>query len=424
MPLTTADTPAAPQRATALGVSSTEAHNARVFIAAQGLQNVGDQLVNAKTILPWVLHAGGVPGFLIALLVPIRESGSMLPQVRISAALASRPNRVRLWTLGAAGQAAAALGIALAAWQLEGMALGLTVVVLLGVLALARAVCSITSKDVQGRTISKGRRGRVSGLATAWGGGIAVTVGLGLKVAGSGLPSWALALLIGAGAASWAIAAFVFTRTIDQPDTAGTKRAKPRRAALKLLRDDAPFRHFVIVRSLLLVSALSPTFVVTMSHRHSDALTGLAPFVLASGVASLAGGRVSGWLSDRSSKNTMTFGALAVSVILVALILLEHSPARTFSGVILPAAFFLIALCHTAIRVARKTYVVDMAEGDKRTEYVAVANSAMGVVLLLVGAISGAFASLSPEAALGFLAAIGLVGVFFGSRMQEVSAKA
>ena len=53
----------------------TEERNARRLIWANGLQNIGDQIVAAKTVLPWLLQAAGAPGFLLALLVPVREAG-------------------------------------------------------------------------------------------------------------------------------------------------------------------------------------------------------------------------------------------------------------------------------------------------------------------------------------------------------------
>ena len=57
-----------------------EKSNSNKFIGAHGLQNIGDQIIAAKTVLPWILQAGGAPGFIIAMLVPVRESLSMLPR--------------------------------------------------------------------------------------------------------------------------------------------------------------------------------------------------------------------------------------------------------------------------------------------------------------------------------------------------------
>ena len=81
-----------------------------------------------------------------------------------------------------------------------------------------------------------------------------------------------------------------------------------------------------------------------------------------------------------------------------------------------------MSLVHAGIRVARKTYVVDLSEGDERTFIVGAANTIMGVVLLVVGAISGAMAACGTQVALGFLAALGVFGFLGALRLEEVSA--
>ncbi|MBC7296771.1 MAG: MFS transporter, partial [Dietzia sp.] len=68
------------------------------------------------------------------------------------------------------------------------------------------------------------------------------------------------------------------------------------------------------------------------------------------------------------------------------------------------------------------TYVVDVAEGDLRTTYVAVSNSAMGIILLVVGGISSVIALAGVEWALVFLAILGLIGAVSALRMPEASA--
>ena len=71
---------------------------------------MGDQIVAAKTVLPWLLQAAGTPGFFIALLVPIRESGSMLPQAAFTPWVTTQRSRKRIWVIGSLGQALAAAG--------------------------------------------------------------------------------------------------------------------------------------------------------------------------------------------------------------------------------------------------------------------------------------------------------------------------
>ncbi|MDK7750700.1 hypothetical protein QP572_10115 [Brevibacterium sp. UMB10442] len=50
-------------------------------------------------------------------------------------------------------------------------------------------------------------------------------------------------------------------------------------------------------------------------------------------------------------------------------------------------------------------------------------NSAMGLILLIVGGISSALATVHVLYALGFLAVMGLVGVFTGAKLPDVSRK-
>lgn len=90
-------------------------------------------------------------------------------------------------------------------------------------------------------------------------------------------------------------------------------------------------------------------------------------------------------------------------------------------AVLFTSGYFLLTLLHTGVRVARKTYVVDLAAGDLRTTYVAVSNSAMGVVLLLVGAVSSLLAVIGIVWALVFLAGLGFIGVAAGATLPEVS---
>ncbi|AIT60622.1 MFS transporter [Corynebacterium doosanense] len=394
-----------------------ETRNGRLFVLANGLQGVGDEFVSAKTVLPWILSSAGVPAFFSALLVPVRESGSMLPQAALASWVVTRRSRKRVWIIGALGQAAAAAAIAVSALLLRGVALGAAVIVALTVLALFRALASIASKDVQGRTISKGHRGRIQGRATALTGGVALAAGLGLSMV-SDLPQWARAALLFTGAGAWAVGAASFTGIVE-PESATTEQDSSWWSETwSLFTDDAPFRRFVLVRSLMLVSALSTSFIVLLSQELGHDLTGLGLFVVASAAASLVGGQISGIWSDRSSKQVMSVGAAVASLVIVAVVALAPSVPWT-----LPLGFFLIQLAHTAIRVARKTYVVDMAEDDQRTRYTGAANTFMGMILLVTGVISGAIASFGASAALIFLAAVGFAGVLGASRLPEVSAR-
>ena len=241
-------------------------------------------------------------------------------------------------------------------------------------------------------------------------------------------------MLSGVAALAWVVAARVFAGVADPSTSIDDAPADETSAGkggvdwhffsscARLFAADRQFRTFVIVRTLMLVTALSTTFLVLLAGEAGTDLTGLGAFVTASGLAALIGGRVSGWLSDISSRTVMSYGSAIAAVILLAVVAVDHWAPDGLLAWVAPVAFFAVTLVHTGIRVARKTYVVDMAEGDRRTEYVAGANTLMGVALLAVGAVSAGVAALGADAALVFLAVLGLAGTVGAHRLREVSA--
>ena len=403
------------------------------LVAANTLQSSGDQTVSASTVLPWLFHVIGVPAAFVGLLVPIRESGSMVPQAFLTP-LVVRVRRLKwVFVTGALVQAAAVAVMSVIAALGHGTAAGIGILLALTVFSLGRCLCSIASKDVQGRTIPSGERGQIIGMATSAAGLVAITLGLAIRLlGGEDLDHTALAILLAVGAMLWLLSASIYAQVREPAgeERGASEESEPRTSwfadAVTLFREDATFRKFISVRGLLLVSSLSPPFIVSMSvAAGTGALTGLGGFILASGMASLIGGRVFGRMADRSSRLLMARAASAASLVAVALVVVVALPgfdggSLTGASVFI-SAYFLLTLLHSGVRVGRKTYVVDVAEGDTRTAYVAVGNTTMGLILLIVGGISSALALLGVQWALVFLAVLGLIGAVSSLSMPEVS---
>lgn len=425
-------------------------YNALRLIGATALQNSGDQVVKASTVLPWLFHALGVPTALVGLLVPIREAGSMLPQALLTPIVLRVRRRKRIFVVGALVQSAMVAAMAVIAAFADGLAAGVLILAALAIFSLGRSLCSISSKDVLGRTVPKGTRGQISGLSTMASGLVAITLGLALRVIGGGDPPlWMLILLLAGGAAMWVLAALVYAgvREPVRDDADSTVPDDPQltdnaahhetglpafadglKTTATLFRDDVPFRRFVIVRSLLLVSALSPPFVVSLAvSSGAGALSGLGGFIIASGLSAIIGGPIFGRFADRASRRLMAVGAGVASAVLILMVVVTALPSfdgNTIGGAaVFVLTYFVLTFVHTGVRVARKTYVVDMAKGDQRTNYVAVSNSAMGVILLAAGGISSLLALWGVNWAIVFLAALGLVGVVVAARLPDVSVR-
>lgn len=395
--------------------------NAARLVGGFTLQKIGDRLADPKTVLAWMLTSLGAPPFATALLVPIRESGSLLPQVFLVPIVRRFPVRSRVWAVGAGGQAIAVAAIGVAALLTEGVLLGVLTLVVLGIFALMRSVSSITAKDVVGKTIPKGQRGSVTGIAAAVAGSVAIAAGIVLFTALGNSDPAALALVVTGSALLWVAAGLVFLTVDEAP---GHEDPRGRRVSMKgsfaLFVEDAAFRRFVIARSLMLATALSPPYVVALSAAIDEtSVSGVGPFVVATGIAGLVASPLWGRLADRSSRQVMVAASASAGVIIVAYLASRAGglDSTTWLG---PLTYLLLALAHAGARMGRKTYVVDMARGERRTSYVATSNTIIGVVLLAMGLLGAAVSELGPSWALGGLAAAGFAGALVSLTMDEV----
>lgn len=395
-------------------------------VSTQFLTKLGDAIANPKTILAWMLSALGAPGVFTAFLVPIRESGSLIPQLVIASYV--RRQAIRKWTfvLGCIFQGLAVLGMAMVAVTLTGAAAGFALIGGLVVFSLARGLCSVASKDVLGKTVPKTRRGQVGGWSEFLAG--LVTIGVGalllLDLREPGDMGTYLILLACAGGL-WFLAAGTYSLIREYPGSTGGGANALGEALkrLKLLTTDRPFRQFVVARSLLLCSALSAPFLIMLAHEQTEgALLVLGLFVIADGLARLVSAPFWGRFADSSSRRVMVVAGGAAGLIGVGLVALVQSSATLASSPWLyPLFFFLLAIAHAGVRLGRKTYIVDLAGGNKRTDYVAVSNTVIGVVLLLAGSIGALTVILPISGVILILAGMGLAGSFLSARLPEVT---
>ncbi len=394
------------------------------IVGSSLLTTTGDALINPKTVLAWLVNFMGAPGYVMALLVPVRESGSLIPQLAIAAWVRRKPIRKWTWVVGAVLQGAAVAGIGVVTFTLRGAVAGLAVLTLVVLFSLARGLCSVSSKDVLGKTIPKFRRGRVSGIAVGLSGVFVVLVGFGIYV-GKPVDAGALfyaTLLLGA-AVLWWLAAVVYGSIAEEPgETDGGGNAAA--AAVKsvgLLAKDRDFRRFVITRALLISSALTAPYYVALAQRSSGGSASvLGLVILAGGLASSLSAPTWGKLADRSSRTVLLLGATFTGVLGIGVFLLERLLAGDVPGWVYPAAFLLLGVAHSGIRLGRKTYLVDMAGGNKRTDYVAVSNTVIGVILLVAGGVTAALSFLSAETLILVFAGTSLVGAVCGLGLPEV----
>jgi len=398
--------------------------NFLLLLSASVLTKLGDAITSPKTVLAWIASSVGAPSAVLGMLVPVRESGSLVPQLLIGGAIRRLQVRKWAWVAGSLLQALAVLGMAGSALTLTGTEAGIGLLACLGLFSLARGLCSVASKDVLGKTVPKGRRGQLTGWASGAAGLISAAVG-GLFLAGAvdaGEVSVLAGLLVVA-AFSWLAACLVYALVREEPGATegGANGLRDGLANLGLLLEDGPFRRFVLTRSLLMCSALSAPFYIALAHQQTNAGgTTLGAFIIAGGAASLFSAPVWGRFADDSSRKVM-FGAACLSAAIGATVfVLGASKTRLLEEIwVLPLAYFVLSVAHSGVRVGRKTYVVDLAEGNRRTDYVSVSNTVIGVLLLAAG-MTGLLADrIGNHGMVGLLALMGLVGAILAWNLPE-----
>ncbi|QUX94722.1 MFS transporter [Marinomonas sp. CT5] len=395
------------------------------LVVSQFLINLGDVLINPKVTLPWIMQVVGAPLYLLGWLVPIRESGSLLPQIVIAHFMYRLKVRKWVWVLGSVIQSISVLAMGVCAFFFDGAIAGWGILGGLIIFSIARGLNSVASKDVLGKTVDKAKRGRVTGWSSSASGLITVCVAVSILLYFKDIEGGASYYIGGIAVATlvWLLAAWIYS-SINEPqsdiDPKNTKLLDLFKE-LGLLRKDKVFREFVIARSLFLCAALSAPFYVVIAQQKSENNTSiLGLFILASGLASLFSSPFWGLFSDYSSRKVMIVSSLLSVFTGVFLFLcVRLFPETDFITWLIAILYFVLNIAHQGVRIGRKTYLVNLGEGNKRTSYVSVSNTIIGIVLLAMSSLSLLTYFLSLESLVLVFSIVTLFGVIVAVRLPE-----
>ncbi|WP_369920638.1 MFS transporter [Marinomonas polaris] len=396
------------------------------LVISQFLINLGDVLINPKVTLPWLLQSLGAPLYLLGWLVPIRESGSLLPQLIIAHFIYKVKVRKWVWVLGSLIQSLCVVVIGCAALLLDGVSAGWAIIVALIVFSVARGLNSVASKDVLGKTVVKNKRGRVAGWSSSASGLITIGIAVCTLFFFDSIQGNVSFYIWGIVAATmiWLFAALIYSLVQEPLSEVGDKGVNfiDVFKELSLLRTDSVFREFVIARSLFLCAALSaPYYVLIAQQRSENGVLILGLFILSSGLASLLSSPFWGLFSDHSSRKVMMFSSLLSAFTGVALFsTVKLFPQASFTTLLIVILYFVLSVAHQGVRIGRKTYLVNLGEGNKRTSYVSVSNTIIGFILLAMSSISLLTYSISLASLVLVFSIITLAGVYMVIRLPEV----
>jgi len=314
--------------------------------------------------------------------------------------------------------------MALASFALTGETAGWAIVGCLALFATARSFCSVSYKDVLGKTIAKKSRGTTTGAASTVAGALVLIFGglLAFNLIPRTTTALAIVLLVASGL--WLAAALVFTRVVEKAGaTEGGENALPRAIAqFSLLWQDPGLARFIAVRGLLVATSLAPPFVATLSTGEGAGEIGvLGLFITASALSGTLSAYVWGRLADRSSRIVLSMAGLIAALFLGATgAIAVFAPELGANAFVYPALLFGLMIAYQGVRLGRSTHLVDMADEGQRASYTALSNTVIGVVLLAGGLFGLLAAAIGNGGVLLVFAGMSLLAAILALGLAEV----
>jgi hypothetical protein len=354
----------------------------------------------------------GAPVWMLGFTMPLKQTFSLLPQLVTSGFIRKLQIRKTVWTVSALVQAVCLLLMIPSAIYLTPVSAGFAVMLLLIVFSTASGAASVAFQDVMGKTVSKGRRGRLLSSRAFVGGIFTIAAGFILSGLKKGGGEDILFILIAAGSFLWVCSSAAFQNIVESKGaTQGARNPIDETGAgVGFFREYPGFRKYMYARSLLLVLEIAvPFYVYFASVRLGTAKTGIGMFITAIGVSQVISSPFWGKIADKTSRRVMIQSAvISAAAAGIAVI----SVFFTNSGVIyacLLVSFVLMGLAEAGVRLGRKTYLVDAAPKDERVVFTAFSNSVIGILSFFSGLL-GIVAEKSGS--LGIIIVLGILSLF------------
>lgn len=358
---------------------------------------LAEKIISPNLTLAWIMHFFGASSTIIGALVPIKDAGSLLPQLFVSGRIRSFAIRKYFWAVSALVQAVCWLAAAIAIYLLSGQIVTYIILALLALFSIASGVASVSYKDVIGKTVPKEVRGQMLSYRSTFGGFLGLIAGVLLIFVLKDIADKSLyAGLFLVASVLWFIASAFFFMIEEKAGatSGGRSPVAELKEGLKLIKTESNFRNFLITRGLLMsIPLLQPFYVIIAKDITDSSWNLLGYLIIANGLAQVLSSPLWGRIADRSSVSLMRISSVVAIVgLLYALTFYYFEDWGLGFYAFLPI-IFINGIAYSGARLSRKTYLVNYAPEEDRPTYVSVANTAIGV-FTLVAATFGVVAEL------------------------------
>jgi MFS family permease len=360
------------------------------------LFRIGDVFIDTEMVLTWFLAQLGASNPLIGLVSPIRFGGSFLLQMLASGYIERKPYKLPFYRNISFFRCAAlllfALLVALVPPENPWLIVGFFVV--LTFFSLGAGLVGIPFMDVVGKVVPPRRRGAFFGQRMFWGGLLAL--------GGSSVVGFLLAepdglhfplnvsVLFVLASVFFGLTAWSWVAVEEPPSTITATRQQGLRAqfgrGVTLLRENKPYRRYVLVRLALTVAGWAGPFYVVYAQRELGIPAAMLGFYLsARAVAGILSNLVWAKMSDRGGNRQLIISTTAVGLAVPVIALVVGGLNRGVSGAsgwfgyAFAAVFLAAGVFRAGSGIGITNYLLDIAPDEQRSFYLAFNNTLFGL---------------------------------------------
>jgi MFS family permease len=361
--------------------------NFSLNIANGTLTKLAEKIISPNLTLAWIMHFFGATSIMIGALVPLKDAGSLLPQLAVSGKIRSFAVRKYFWAVSGLVQAFAWLAAAGHIFFGNEDTIPIVLLILLLIFSIASGVASVAYKDVVAKTIPKNTRGQMLSYRSTFGGILSLIAGVVLIFFIQDEADKAIyGFMFLFASVLWFVASFLFFM-IDEEKGAtegGRNPIQEAKAGIKLIKEETNFRNFLFTRALLMaVPLLQPFYVLVARDIDETSWSLLGYLIVVNGLANVLSSPFWGKIADQSATRLMRISSLiAIGGGVFALLFYFSSDFNLGFFAFLPV-FFINGIAYSGARLSRKTYLVDYAPDDNRATYVSVANTFIGLFTIV-----------------------------------------
>ena len=385
-------------------INATDRRNYLLGVANGACTQLGMNLTHPNLVLSVFIRALGGSNTLIGLLPAIRFGGWFLPQFLVASWIQPRqrkvPIAVALETVRTAVYAA--LGVLTFTLSLSNP--GLLLFLFFALFSFSRLIAgsgALARMDAIGKIVAPPRRAAFFAARNFWGGLVVFGAGFLVRYVldethGQPFP-FNFTLLFGLSAFWFLVALLIFAQVREQADPAGqphhSLKAQLARAS-SLLKGDAAFRRYVLVRTLLNMTRLSAPFYPVFALDVLDAPASMVGFYLSAMTLArilsnllwqrLGQARGNDFLVKTTALLTALEPLLAVAlpwIMRLAGFTVERNgllPAYLFTAV-----FLVSGIGQSGRSIGLMALLLDLAPDEERASYVGLVNTTLGFVSFL-----------------------------------------